>query len=267
MSAADPEQLGYLVPGLDALAEFDPTYRACCDALTGLAWNSGVLSHKTKALIYVAVNATTTQMNAPGARAYIRKALDLGATREEVLEVLQLASTIGIHACILGIPLLLAEIDPTGAARRSAIEGDPRRAALKADFVAKRGYWNDVWDGMVWLDPNYFAAFTAFSSAPWQFGTLAPRIKELIYIAVDTTTTHMFELGARIHIQNALRLGATSEEIVEVLQLVSAMGLNSCAFGAPILRDELARLSGDDRQMPSRERRATPAQAPPPSPA
>jgi hypothetical protein len=39
--------------------------------------------------------------------------------------------------------------------------------------------------------------------------------------------------------QNAVRLGATAAEIVEVLEIVSVIGIHAATVGAPILADEL----------------------------
>ena len=45
-------------------------------------------------------------------------ALGYGATREEVLEVIELASVIGIHSCTVGVPILLDEL-AAGASAKS----------------------------------------------------------------------------------------------------------------------------------------------------
>ena len=50
-----------------------------------------------------------------GLRQHIRNALDYGATREEVLEVIELASVIGIHSCTVGVPILVEELAAGGA--------------------------------------------------------------------------------------------------------------------------------------------------------
>ena len=41
------------------------------------------------------------------------------------------------------------------------------------------------------------------------------------------------------HIQTALKLGATVEEIMEVLKICVALGIEACNLGIPILADEL----------------------------
>jgi len=64
-------------------------------------------------------------------------------------------------------------------------------------------------------------------------------VKEFIYIAIDVATTHLYEPGLRIHIQNALKYGATKEEIIEVYQLTSVLGMHTCTMGVPVLLDEM----------------------------
>ena len=47
---------------------------------------------------------------------------------------------------------------------------------------------------------------------------------------IDAATTHLYEPGLRQHIRNALRYGATKEEIMEVLELVSVLGIHACTL-------------------------------------
>ena len=67
-----------------------------------------------KELIYTAFDASATHMYVPGLRQHIENALGYGATPAEVMEVFELASTIGIH----------------GYARRAA---DPRSRSWRAE--------------------------------------------------------------------------------------------------------------------------------------
>ena len=101
--------------------------------------------------------------------------------------------------------------------------------------------WNPVWDMMAEMDPEYLEAFLAFRAVPQKNGPLPQKTKELIFIAINAATTHLWAPGVRRHMQNALRAGATKEEILEVLQLTSIMGVHSMTLGAPILAEELAK--------------------------
>jgi hypothetical protein len=42
--------------------------------------------------------------------------------------------------------------------------------------------------------------------------------------------------------RRALACGATSAQIMEVLQLTSVLGIHTCSVGAPLLSDEMARV-------------------------
>ena len=52
---------------------------------------------------------------------------------------------------------------------------------------------------------------------------------------------HLHEAGTRIHMENALRHGATPAEIVEVLSLASVLGVHTITMGVPIMLEELAK--------------------------
>lgn len=113
-----------------------------------------------------------------------------------------------------------------------------RQRELRESFVNERGYWNEFWDGLLTLDPEFFESYLDFSAVPWRHGTLEPKIKELIYVAIDASTTHLYEPGLRQHIRNAIKYGATRQEVMEVLELVSVLGIHACTLGVPILLEE-----------------------------
>ena len=69
------------------------------------------------------------------------------------------------------------------------------QAALKEQFVQARGYWSPVWDDVLALDADFFEAYMQLSSVPWKSGPLPPKVKELIYVAIDASTTHLYNAG------------------------------------------------------------------------
>jgi len=131
------------------------------------------------------------------------------------------------------------EIAREGASAMAEVDIDERKAELRAAFIAARGYWSPLWDGVLDLDPGYFEAYLRFSEIPWKRGGLSPKVKEFIYIAIDVATTHLFVPGIRIHVQNALKYGASVAEILAVIELTSSMGLRSAELGMEILHEEL----------------------------
>lgn len=108
-------EAGQWNPNWDPIAEVDPVW-------IEKFMDMGVypmkhLDPKTIEFLAIAVDASCTHMYAPGVRRHIRKALELGATREEIAAVLQLTSVLGIHSMSLGAPILLEELDRHAAAQ------------------------------------------------------------------------------------------------------------------------------------------------------
>lgn len=118
---------------------------------------------------------------------------------------------------------------------------EERQRTLKATFERERGYWSPLWDNVLRLDPDFFESYLNFSAVPWRNGELDPKTKELIYIAIDASTTHLYEPGLRLHIRNAIGYGATRAEVMEVLELVSVLGIHACTMGVPVLVEEFDR--------------------------
>jgi hypothetical protein len=78
-------------------------------------------------LIGVALNAACTNLNADGTRRHIRAALRAGATRDEVLMILEMASVMSIHSCSLGAPMRWKRPRrPARGRRQDALRRRPR---------------------------------------------------------------------------------------------------------------------------------------------
>ena len=101
-------------PNWDPFYALDPGWTEKFMAMGLSPMMSGVLDAKTIEFIAIAVDASCTHMYAPGVRRHIRKALELGASKEEITAVLQLTSVLGIHTMSLGAPILQEELASAG---------------------------------------------------------------------------------------------------------------------------------------------------------
>jgi alkylhydroperoxidase/carboxymuconolactone decarboxylase family protein YurZ len=232
------EVRGYWNQTWEALLEQDPAFFASYLEFSSVPWRQGPLEPKVKEFVYIAVDAAATHLFQPGIRSHIKQALTHGATAAEIMEVIELTATLGIHAANIGVPILVEELAERGEHIDHTLSA--RQREIKQEFEAKRGYWNVFWDDMLALDAEFFAAYTQFSSVPWVSGTLEPKVKEFIYTAFDVSATHLYTSGLRQHIRNALSYGATREEIMEVIELASTVGIHAANVGVPILVEELA---------------------------
>jgi alkylhydroperoxidase/carboxymuconolactone decarboxylase family protein YurZ len=225
-------------PAWESILRFDPEFLDTYLNYSAVPLRKRHLEPKVQEFIYIAVDASATHMYEPGVRSHIKLALDHGATPEEIMEVLELTSTLGVHALNIGVPVLVEVLEQEGM-REGPTPLTEHQEELKAEFTRNRGYWHPFWDNMLELDPEIFQAYTDFSSVPWKTGTLEPKVKELIYTAFDVSATHLYVPGLREHIRNALRLGATREEILEVMEIASVIGIHASLLAAPILSAEV----------------------------
>lgn len=104
------------------LAALDPVWTEKFIDMAVTPWASGVLEPKVMEFIAIAVDASCTHMYAPGTRRHIRKALELGATPQEIMAVLQGVAVLGIHSCALGVPILTEEMAALEARRADGVK-------------------------------------------------------------------------------------------------------------------------------------------------
>jgi alkylhydroperoxidase/carboxymuconolactone decarboxylase family protein YurZ len=229
---------------LDTLQAWEPSWSAICATMTDNPWVTGVLPRKFVELVGVGLNAACTNLNPDGTRRHIRAALAAGATRDEILMILKMASVMSIHSCSLGAPILLEEAKAAGV-KPVAKSNGPTPAC---DQMRGAGQWNVAWDPFFELDPQWTDEFMATGVAIYASKTFTPKEVELLSIAFDASYTHMYAPGTRRHIKGALAAGATVEEIMEVLKLCVVQGVQACNLGVPILAEELARTSEPRRE-------------------
>jgi alkylhydroperoxidase/carboxymuconolactone decarboxylase family protein YurZ len=215
------------------LEQWDSQWGAAADRMASNPW-MGPLDPKTVELIGVAINAACTNLNSDGTRRHIRQALATGATRDELLMVLKMASLLSIHTCSLGVPILLEEAASAGVTAKEKTIETP-----VCDRMRAVGQWNVAWDGFYQIDPAWTEAFIACGAPVYTGNTLDPKVAELLSIAFDVSFTHMYGPGVRRHIKAALKLGATVDEIMGVFKLCVSQGMQSCNMGVPVLAEEL----------------------------
>ncbi|MGO9830898.1 MAG: carboxymuconolactone decarboxylase family protein [Myxococcaceae bacterium] len=231
---------------VDILRAWDPQWTECCVAMTTNPWTTGVLPRKFIELVCVGLNAACTNLNRDGTRRHIRAALAVGATRDEILFVLKCASVMSIHSCSLAAPMLLEEA--SAASRKPASK--PVAATPASDKMKAIGQWNAAWDPFYQLDPVWTDAFMATGAGIYGSGVMPAKDVELLSIALDASFTHMYAPGTRRHIRNALQVGASIEEIMEVLKLCVIQGVQACNLGVAILAEELTKLAAEAQTTP-----------------
>lgn len=224
--------VGHRLAGIAA----DGEYLRAIERLYTHPSEHGVLSPTERALILLATEVLVTQLDADSLRRAMTAALEAGATDAEIRATIQLSSVIGLHSISFGVPRLVRLLISRG--QWPPAHGDRDRVQR----VVTKGYRGKPVQGMLRdiaeLDPEYFEKFRDALEIPWSSGSLSPVMMQLICIAIDGCSSHLYEEGLELHLREALDAGASPEQILEVFQLCSVVGLRSIAAAFPMLRGD-----------------------------
>lgn len=197
-------------------------------AATAALPDGAALDAQAVALVELGVAAAVTSLDGDAIEAALARAFDAGASVAQVQEVIALVSGLGVHSLMASAVRVLEQ-----AARRGLVDRqaplDAEREALWRAHVGDDPFWvgfekevPGFLDAMLRLSPDIFQAFFAYCAVPWQSGTVRPLVKELVALASDATPTHRFLPGLRVHLRNAIKLGAGRRAIVQTLEIAAA---------------------------------------------
>ena len=234
-------------PMWDTILELDAEIVDAYADYSSVAEKRQALDVKMRKLICVAIDSVTGCLNANGLKNHMKHSLQLGISVREILETLEITSMVGTCSYGLAMPLLYEACAARGE-DLTAIALDERQLALKKAYMdAHGGYWSEEKENILRLDPEYFETFSRFENVPWETGTLSRKEKELLYIAVHAAPVTLHRDELKNHIERALDEGATWREIVEVIQIVSTLGIHAITMGVPILKEAIQEVAAQDK--------------------
>lgn len=103
---------GFWNPDRDPVALAMPDYFLALTQVSTASWKDGPLSRKEREFVCIAIDCGVTHSYEPGLRIHIRNAIAQGATREEILEIFQLAALMGIEGYVTAGEALAAGRTP-----------------------------------------------------------------------------------------------------------------------------------------------------------
>lgn len=207
----------------EVLRAIRPDYALAVERLEQ-ATRGDALEAKTRAFVRMALNGAVTHLREERLQEAMEQARVAGASEAEILEVLMVICTIGVHGMNAEV---LAEVLAERGEPVDTETFSPPQELIRDVYRRTRGYWRDFLNPTLALAPDFLDAYLEFSGAPWRDGVLEPRVRELLYLAFDTSPTHLHMAGLRVHIDNALSHGATVTEIIAVMEMAAGMGLQT----------------------------------------
>jgi alkylhydroperoxidase/carboxymuconolactone decarboxylase family protein YurZ len=217
--------------------------RAEALSLLGSVPDGDDLDPVAAALITLAVHAAVSALDGDGTDRTIRDALDAGATAAQIHETLVVVSGLGVHTLMEGSRRVAAILRERGDSGLDA-PLDEDRTALRARMQGEDPYWDDFerevpgfLDVLLRLSPEAYEAFFAYTAVPWRTGAVRGQVKELMSLASDATPTHRYLPGMRMHLANAVRLGAGRTAVLHALDIAAAAPLHSGIPATPGAHD------------------------------
>ncbi len=181
-----------------------------------------------RALITLGVAVSVTSLDRTSVEKTIGAAMDCGASPTQVQEVIALVAGLGVHSLMVSQVAVLEAAKLRGLLNDEA-KLDPEREALWVRYVGDDPFWDGFerfnpgfLAAMLRLSPDIFTAFFEFCAVPWKSGSVRAKLKELIAMACDAAPTHRFAPGFYLHLENALALGASRQEVLETLAIASS---------------------------------------------
>ena len=102
------KERGFIREWHELMVEYDKDFFEIFIDWSSHMYKKGPLPVKVKELILVAIDVVKAYEQ--GVRLHIKNALEAGATKEEIVEVLELCTLIGAHSCPIGLPILNDEL-------------------------------------------------------------------------------------------------------------------------------------------------------------
>jgi alkylhydroperoxidase/carboxymuconolactone decarboxylase family protein YurZ len=232
---------GYWRPWTEGLLRLDPKFLETYGKYAGYPATTGPLLPKMCELIYVALDGSATHLFRPGLALHMRLALEAGASAQEIVDVLRLATAQGLEGCHVGVEILVEELSAAGLdLPASTPELSAEQETLREHYRRLFGDWPDFCEHWLRLDPGYFALILELLAGSGRAGSLDEKSSCLISLALNACFTALRPEGVRLRIRRALQLRIDKAEIIQVLQMTAHLGVHACAVGVPIMLDVMA---------------------------
>ena len=191
-----------------------------------IAENDGAISERMRHLIWVVVDSLVTHLYSRGAGVHIRIAMALGASREDIIEALEIATYVSSIGYEVGLPVIMQAAQEMGlsAAASPPPQNDNPEAWVQYAEIAS---------------PRALEALTHLSEMRPPGLGLDAKSRELLFFAGYSCPAIANVIAMKRHAKRALAAGATTEDLIQVLRLANCIGLHAMAEGINAAADSL----------------------------
>jgi len=178
-------------------------------------------------LIGLGVCASVTSLDRGSVEKAIKGAFRAGASPAQVQEILSLVSGLGVHTLMVASATTVEQARLAGFAIEEALTDEQQK--LWDRYVGEDPFWigfekelPGFLRSMLLLSADQFRAFFEYCAVPWKSGQVRAKIKELTAMACDASPGHRFLPGYRLHLANAVALGAGQVALDQALAIAAS---------------------------------------------
>lgn len=232
-------QRGYWRPWTETMLDVSPGFVQQYARYAGYPARTGPLTERMVELIYVGLDASSSHLFESGLDTHMKRALEVGATQADIVDVLHLVAVQGVASVCQATDILAEFNDPA-----EAVAVDAELSARIERLGAAHGL---ALTAMAQRDPGYAEVLLDFIEQGRPAAGLSAAERSLVQLALHACFT-AFNPGAVRHIiATALSQGLAHAELRQAIQLGAHLAVHGTALGANVLR-----------QMPVTEASATP---------
>ncbi|MFH1383327.1 MAG: carboxymuconolactone decarboxylase family protein [Chloroflexota bacterium] len=117
-----------------------------------------------------------------------------------------------------------------------------------AEQIAKERGFSRPWHGLLAArDPEFMEIYHKMAMHAFQGRNALPRkFKEIIAVCMDAVT--FYDEGLRVHLRNALKAGATEDEIIEALEVSTLLGIHNLSVHLPAVAEEVEKYRKESKK-------------------
>lgn len=201
-----------------------------------LAAENGPLPKSFRHLILATADSVVTHLYPRGIGVHARIAMDHGATPRQVVEALEISALVSNRGYSIALPLVAEELAKSGYSPKSVEK--THSSEIRRRFESRGGEWQDWMNVALDYCPDALEALLelGYGRDDMDGVGLDRKQRALLFLAASACPALADQEAIRSHTRQALKLGASPEEIMQTVKVANVTGLHPIAEGVPQLR-------------------------------
>lgn len=219
---------GYWRPWAETMLQACPGFVEQYARYAGYPARTGPLTERMVELIYVGLDASSSHLFEPGLHTHMKRALEVGATPADIVDVLHLVAVQGVASVGQATEILaelsgLIDVPAVSAPLQARIDRLGNAHALQLTALAR-------------LDPGYAEVLLDFIEQGRPGTGLTDAERSLVQLALHACFTAFNPGGVRQIVATALAQGLAPAEMLQAIQLGAHLAVHGSALGAKVLQ-------------------------------